>query len=67
MLKMTCERARLVDGQDILELGCGWGSLSLWIAKNYPKSKILSVSNSGPQCAYIMEQAKLRGLTNIQT
>jgi cyclopropane-fatty-acyl-phospholipid synthase len=48
MLKLTCERAKLQDGQRILELGCGWGSLSLWMAKNYPNSNILSVSNSGP-------------------
>jgi cyclopropane-fatty-acyl-phospholipid synthase len=48
MLKITCERAKLQDGHDILELGCGWGSLSLWMAEHYPKAKITSVSNSGP-------------------
>ena len=46
MLKLTCLRAQLEDGQRILELGCGWGSLSLWMAENYPKSQITSVSNS---------------------
>ena len=45
-LKKTCENADLQDGQNVLELGCGWGSLSLWMAKHYPNSKITSVSNS---------------------
>jgi cyclopropane-fatty-acyl-phospholipid synthase len=48
MLNLTCERAKLQDGQDVLELGCGWGSLSLWMAEHYPNSRITSVSNSGP-------------------
>lgn len=46
MLQLTCERAQLADGQTILELGCGWGSLSLWMAAKFPQSRILSVSNS---------------------
>ena len=49
MLALTCERAQLAQGQDILELGCGWGSLSLWMAEHYPDSRITSVSNSAPQ------------------
>ena len=53
MLALTCERAGLIDGQDILELGCGWGSLSLYMAKQYPNSRILSVSNSRTQRAFI--------------
>ena len=57
MLRLTCERAKLADGQHILELGCGWGSLSLWMAEQYPHSTILSVSNSGPQKEYIMKMA----------
>src|SRR5581483_3267688 len=40
MLKMTCERAQLADGQNILELGCGWGSLSLWMAEHFPNSRV---------------------------
>ena len=66
MLALTCRRAELRDGQSILELGCGWGSLSLWMAKHYPNSQILSVSNSASQRAYILEQAKWRGLTNLR-
>ena len=65
MLKLTCERARLSDGLDILELGCGWGSLTLWMAAHYPNSKITAVSNSKTQKDHIDHQAHLRGLTNI--
>jgi cyclopropane-fatty-acyl-phospholipid synthase len=65
MLKLTCERAQLKDGIDILELGCGWGSLTLWMGKNYPNSNITAVSNSQTQKEYIDNQAKLRGLKNI--
>lgn len=66
MLRLSCERAELADGQDILELGCGWGSLSLWMAAHYPNSRITSVSNSNSQRAYIEAQAKARGLKNLQ-
>ena len=65
-LELTCEHADLQDGQHILELGCGWGSLSLWMAKNFPKSKIISVSNSNSQREYIMNQAKERKLGNLK-
>ncbi|MCP4092250.1 MAG: class I SAM-dependent methyltransferase [Planctomycetes bacterium] len=65
MLRLTCQRAQLEDGQSILELGCGWGSLSLWMAKQYPNSKVLSVSNSASQRTHILEQAKQRGITNL--
>ena len=65
-LELTCEHAELEDGQQILELGCGWGSLSLWMAKNFPKSKITSVSNSNSQREYIMGQAKERNLKNLK-
>ena len=50
-LQATCERAELADGQQVLELGCGWGSLSLWMAERYPRSRITSVSNSHAQRA----------------
>ena len=65
MLTLTCERAKLQDGQQILELGCGWGSLSLWMAKHYPNSSILAVSNSRPQREFIESRAQELGLTNL--
>lgn len=65
MLALTCERARIRDGDRILELGCGWGSLSLWMARHYPKSAITVVSNSRTQKAYIDAQAAERGLHNL--
>ncbi|MBY0516511.1 MAG: class I SAM-dependent methyltransferase [Bacteriovoracaceae bacterium] len=66
MLDLTCERAQLKDGIEILELGCGWGSLTLWTAKKYPHSKITAVSNSNTQREYILNQAKERNLNNIE-
>jgi len=65
MLVLTCERAQLQDGQRILELGCGWGSLTLWMAEHYPNAKITAVSNSKTQKDYIDLQAQKRHLTNI--
>ncbi|MEQ1487949.1 MAG: cyclopropane-fatty-acyl-phospholipid synthase family protein [Methylotenera sp.] len=64
-LTQTCEHADLKNGQHVLELGCGWGSLSLWMAEKYPNSTITGVSNSNSQREYIMNAAKLRGLTNL--
>jgi cyclopropane-fatty-acyl-phospholipid synthase len=64
-LDLTCRRAGLQDGQDILELGCGWGSLSLWMAERYPASRITAVSNSAPQRRFIESAAARRGLTNL--
>lgn len=64
-LAVTASRAKLFNGQDILELGCGWGSLSLWMARNYPKSKITSVSNSRSQREFIMTKALQEGLDNL--
>lgn len=66
MLSLTCERAMLDDGQRILELGCGWGSLSLWMAEHYPGSQILAVSNSASQRSYIEAQARDRGILNLR-
>ncbi len=66
MLALTCERAGLVDGQTILELGCGWGSLSLWMAEHYPRSRILALSNSRTQRAWIEARAAERGLANLE-
>jgi cyclopropane-fatty-acyl-phospholipid synthase len=65
-LAETCADADIVDGQQILELGCGWGSLSLWMAQHYPASRIVAVSNSASQRAYIESQAQMRGLGNVQ-
>lgn len=65
-LTRTCENAELEEGQTILELGCGWGSLSLWMAERYPSSQIISVSNSHSQRIYIEQRAKVRSLSNLQ-
>lgn len=65
MLALTCERAELADGQHILELGCGWGSLSLYMARRFPRAKITAVSYSKPQRQFIMSRAAERGLTNL--
>jgi cyclopropane-fatty-acyl-phospholipid synthase len=64
-LAATCERAGLADGQDILELGCGWGSLTLWMAGRYPGSRITAVSNSHSQRAWIESEAARRRLGNV--
>ena len=53
MLALTCERARIEDGLEVLDLGCGWGSLSAWITERYPACRILAVSNSRPQREHI--------------
>lgn len=66
MLKLTCERSQLVDGQDILELGCGWGSLTLYMARRYPRSRILAVSNSSSQKDYILGKARREGLQHVE-
>ncbi|MFN3199092.1 MAG: SAM-dependent methyltransferase [Bradymonadia bacterium] len=64
-LQITCERAELADGMRILELGCGWGSLSLWMAEHYPDAQITAVSNSSGQRAWITAEAQRRGLDNL--
>ncbi len=66
MLALTCERAGLADGQEILELGCGWGSLTLWMAEQFPKARITAVSNSRTQKVHIDAEAARRGLGNVQ-
>jgi len=65
MLKISSERAELIDGQSILELGCGWGSLTLFMAEIYPKSSITAVSNSKDQRKFIEQQCKERDLSNV--
>jgi cyclopropane-fatty-acyl-phospholipid synthase len=64
-LQVTAEHAALADGQRILELGCGWGSLSLWMARHYPAARITAVSNSHSQRAFIAGRAQAEGLSNL--
>ena len=66
MLALYGERAELRDGQDILELGCGWGSLTLWMAERYPNARITAVSNSALQREHILAQCRQRALFNVQ-
>lgn len=66
MLSLTGERAGLAEGMDILELGCGWGSFTLWMAEHYPGSRITAVSNSQPQREFILAQCRERGIGNVQ-
>ncbi len=66
MLALSCERGQWVDGQSILELGCGWGSLTLFMAETFPNSHITAVSNSHSQREYIELQSLARGLKNIK-
>ena len=65
-LRQTVEHADLADGQSILELGCGWGSLSLWMARQFPHAQVSAVSNSTSQREYIESEARARGLTNLR-
>jgi cyclopropane-fatty-acyl-phospholipid synthase len=66
MLALYGERAQLADGQDILELGCGWGSLTLWMAERFPQARITAVSNSATQRAHIERACAVRGLSNVR-
>jgi cyclopropane-fatty-acyl-phospholipid synthase len=64
-LRQTVEHAELADGQSILEVGCGWGSLSLWMARQFPNSEVTAVSNSQRRREYIDAEAASRGLKNL--
>jgi cyclopropane-fatty-acyl-phospholipid synthase len=64
-LELCARRAELADGQRILDLGCGWGSLALWLAQRYPRSPVVALSNSAGQREFIEARAKERGLTNL--
>jgi cyclopropane-fatty-acyl-phospholipid synthase len=66
MLSLYAERAKLFDGQEVLELGCGWGSVSLWMAERFPRSRITGVSNSKTQKTFIDTEAMRRGLRNLR-
>jgi len=65
-LKQICQRAQISDGMDILELGCGWGSFSLWAAQHYPNCHITAVSNSALQRDFILNQCDQRQLNNVE-
>jgi cyclopropane-fatty-acyl-phospholipid synthase len=66
MLALTAERARLEDGQRVLELGSGWGSLTLWIAERFPHTRVTAVSNSRSQREFVLGRAQRRGLANVE-
>ncbi len=66
MLALTAGRAEIEDGQRILDLGCGWGSLSLWLAERFPNTTILAVSNSRPQGDFLRARAAERRLANVE-
>ena len=66
MLELTCERAQVEDGMEILDLGCGWGSLTFWLAERYPRARILAVSNSRLQREAIRAEARRRGASGVE-
>ncbi|KAJ7913892.1 S-adenosyl-L-methionine-dependent methyltransferase [Mycena leptocephala] len=66
MLESYCQKLQLKDGQDVLDIGCGWGGLSLFCAQKYPNSRITGLSNSTTQKSHIDANAKARGLTNLE-
>src|SRR5438128_3243471 len=66
MLELTCARAAIGDGMEVLDLGCGWGALSLWICERYPGARVLAVSNSAGQRSFIEAERERRGLRNLE-
>jgi cyclopropane-fatty-acyl-phospholipid synthase len=66
MLELTCRRAMLEDGMRVLDLGCGWGSMGLWVAEKFPSGSVLCVSNSSSQREFIEAEARQRELGNIE-
>jgi cyclopropane-fatty-acyl-phospholipid synthase len=66
MLALYAQRAELEDAQEILELGCGWGSLTLWMAERFPRARITAVSNSASQKAFILAEVGRRGFENVR-
>jgi cyclopropane-fatty-acyl-phospholipid synthase len=66
MLAATCARAGIADGMSVLDLGCGWGSLTLYAAEHFPHCRVLGVSNSKPQREFILRRAAERGLSNVE-
>lgn len=66
MLRISCERAQMFDGARVLDLGCGWGSMSLWIARRFPACRVVGVSNSASQRTHILARAERLGLRNVE-
>jgi cyclopropane-fatty-acyl-phospholipid synthase len=66
MLELFCQRAEIKDGMDILELGCGWGSLCLWIAQQYPRCRVHAISNSRTQREFIQSRCRDLKLGNVE-
>jgi cyclopropane-fatty-acyl-phospholipid synthase len=66
MLRLTCQRAELTDGMKVLDLGCGWGSLALWVAEYFPRCRVTALSNSAGQRRFIEGRAAARGLGNLR-
>ncbi len=66
MLALTCERAGIADGMRVMDLGCGWGTLALWVAERYPQAEVLAVSNSASQRAFIEQRRLARTLPNLR-
>ncbi|ATF88740.1 SAM-dependent methyltransferase [Burkholderia gladioli] len=66
MLELYGERAELVDGQRILDIGCGWGAQSLWLAEHYRQSQVVGLTNSARQREFIEQRAAARGITNLK-
>ena len=64
-LRASCARAEIEDGQDVLELGCGWGSAALWMAQRYPRCNLTAVSNSRSQCDFVTARAAQLGIRNL--
>lgn len=64
-LELVCERAGVRNGMDVLDLGCGWGSLALWIGERYPECRVTAVSNSRSQGRFVTQAARVRGLANV--
>lgn len=64
-LEVACRRAGVENGMDVLDLGCGWGSLALWIAERYPDCRVLAVSNSGSQARFITRVTRVLGLRGV--
>jgi cyclopropane-fatty-acyl-phospholipid synthase len=66
MLELFCRRAGVEDGMEVLELGCGWGSLCLWIAEHYPRCRVLAISNSRTQREFIQSRCQELGLKSVE-
>lgn len=66
MLRLSCERAGIADGMRVLDLGCGWGSTTLWLAEHFPRCRVVGVSNAANQRADILARAAAKNLRNVE-